>query len=134
MKIAMGPIERGGAGGGIAALLNGLYDAEILTSHELVNQITHLDDLVSQADLIIFGEGVKEEDHLLETTTLTIAELAQNIVNLLLLFVRLMTNLMSLISTMLQQCLILSLRCQKDTQTLKWAYKFDTLLFKHLDY
>ena len=83
MKIAMGPIERGGAGGGIAALLNGLYDAEILTSHELVNQITHLDDLVSQADLIIFGEGVKEEDHLLETTTLTIAELAQNIINLI---------------------------------------------------
>ena len=38
MKIAMGPIERGGAGGGIAALLNGLYDAEILTSHELVNK------------------------------------------------------------------------------------------------
>lgn len=134
MKIAMGPIERGGAGGGIAALLNGLYDAEILTSHELVNQITHLDDLVSQADLIIFGEGVKEEDHLLETTTLTIAELAQNMINLRLLFVRLMTNLMSLISTMLQQCLILSLRCQKDTQTLKWVYKSDTLLFKHLDY
>lgn len=134
MKIAMGPIERGGAGGGIAALLNGLYDAEILTSHELVNQITHLDDLVSQADLIIFGEGVKEEDHLLETTTLTIAELAQNMINPGLLFVRLMTNLMSLISTMLQQCLILSLRCQKDTQTLKWVYKSDTLLFKHLDY
>ena len=132
MKIAMGPIERG-AGGGIAALLNGLYDAEILTSHELVNQITHLDDLVSR-DLIIFGEGVKEEDHLLETTTLTIAELAQNMINLRLLFVRLMTNLMSLISTMLQQCLILSLRCQKDTQTLKWVYKSDTLLFKHLDY
>ena len=79
-----------------------MYDAEILTSHELVNQITHLDDLVSQADLIIFGEGVKEEDHLLETTTLTIAELAQNMINLRLLFVRLMTNLMSLISTMLQ--------------------------------
>ena len=97
MKIAMGPIERGGGGGG---LLNGLYD-QILTSHELVNQITHLDDLVSQADLIIFGEGVKEEDHLLETTTLTIAELAQNMINLRLLFVRLMTNLMSLISTML---------------------------------
>ena len=130
MKIAMGPIERGGGGG--IALLNGLYD-QILTSHELVNQITHLDDLVSQADLIIFGEGVKEEDHLLETTTLTIAELAQNMINLRLLFVRLMTNLMSLISTMLQ-CLILSLRCQKDTQTLKWVYKSDTLLFKHLDY
>ena len=76
---------------------------------------THFNDLVSQADLIIFGEGVKEEDHLLETTTLTIAELAQNMINLRLLFVRLMTNLMSLISTMLQ-CLILSLRCQKDTK------------------
>jgi glycerate kinase len=35
----MGPIERGGAGGGIAAVLNSLYQAEILTSHELVNQI-----------------------------------------------------------------------------------------------
>ena len=40
LKIAMGPIERGGAGGGIAAVLNSLYQAEILTSHELVNQIT----------------------------------------------------------------------------------------------
>ena len=28
MKIAMGPIERGGGGGGIAALLNGLYDVK----------------------------------------------------------------------------------------------------------
>lgn len=76
LKVAMGPVERGGAGGGIAALLHSLYGAEILTSHELVDQITHLDDLVSQADLIIFGEGLKEEDYLLETTTLTIAELA----------------------------------------------------------
>lgn len=75
LQVALGPIERGGAGGGIAALLKGLYGAEILTSHEMVNQITHLDDLISQADLIIFGEGLKEEDNLLETTTLTIAEL-----------------------------------------------------------
>ena len=125
--------KRGGAGGGIAALLNGLYDAEILTSHELVNQITHLDDLVSQADLIIFGEGVKEEDHLLETTTLTIAELAQNMINLRLLFVRLMTNLMSLISTMLQQCLILSLRCQKDTD-FKMGIQIRHFTVQHLDY
>ena len=76
LHIALGPIERGGAGGGIAAVLKALYNTEILTSHELVNQITHLDELVSQADLIIFGEGLKEED-MLETTTLTIAELTE---------------------------------------------------------
>lgn len=77
LKIAMGPIERGGAGGGIAAVLNSLYQAEILTSHELVNQITHLENLIQQADLIIFGEGLKEEDQILETTTIRIAELTQ---------------------------------------------------------
>ena len=38
MKIAMGPIER--ALVVVLRLLNGLYDAEILTSHELVNQNT----------------------------------------------------------------------------------------------
>lgn len=69
-------VERGGAGGGVAALLAALYDAEILTSHHLVDQITHLEDLIEQADLVMFGEGVNEADHLLETTTLRIAELA----------------------------------------------------------
>ncbi|MDI6926909.1 glycerate kinase, partial [Escherichia coli] len=58
LKIAIGPVERGGAGGGIAAVLNGLYQAEILTSHALVDQLTHLENLVEQADLIIFGEGL----------------------------------------------------------------------------
>ncbi len=77
LKLAIGPIERGGAGGGIAAVLKGLYQAEILTSHELVNQITHLEDLIEQADLIIFGEGLKEKDQILETTTLRIADLTQ---------------------------------------------------------
>ncbi|MDO6575554.1 glycerate kinase, partial [Staphylococcus pasteuri_A] len=52
LKVTIGPIERGGAGGGIAAVLKGLSQAEILTSHELVDQITHLEDLVQQADLI----------------------------------------------------------------------------------
>ena len=61
LHIALGSIERGGAGGGIAAVLKALYNTEILTSHELVNQITHLDELVSQADLIIFGEGLKKK-------------------------------------------------------------------------
>ncbi|EHJ08006.1 glycerate kinase [Staphylococcus simiae] len=77
LRLAIGPVERGGAGGGIAAVLSGLYQAEILTSHELVDQLTHLDHLVEQADLIIFGEGLNEKDHLLETTTLRIAELCQ---------------------------------------------------------
>lgn len=69
-------VERGGAGGGIAGVLAALYDAEILTSHQLVDQITHLESLIEQADLIIFGEGLNEEDLILETTTLRIAELA----------------------------------------------------------
>ena len=47
-----------------------------MTSHELVDQITHLESLIEQADLIVFGEGVNEEDQLLETTTIRIAELA----------------------------------------------------------
>jgi glycerate kinase len=33
--------------------------------------------LIKDIKFVIIGEGVKEEDHLLETTTLTIAELAQ---------------------------------------------------------
>ena len=37
----------------VFSVLKGLYQAEILTSHELVNQITHLEDLIEQADLII---------------------------------------------------------------------------------
>ncbi|ANQ63628.1 glycerate kinase [Staphylococcus equorum] len=76
LKLTMGPVQRGGAGGGIAAALNVLYDAEIMTSHELVDQITHLDNLIQQADLIIFGEGVNEADQILETTTVRLAELA----------------------------------------------------------
>lgn len=69
-------VERGGAGGGVAAVLAALYNAEVLTSHNLVDQITHLESLIEQADLIMFGEGINEQDQLLETTTLRIAELA----------------------------------------------------------
>ena len=50
LHIALGPIERGGAGGGIAAILKALFNTEISTSHELVNKITHLDELLYQAD------------------------------------------------------------------------------------
>src|SRR5699024_9462161 len=76
VKIALGRVQRGGAGGGIGAVDNGLYGAEIMTSHELVDQITHLDTLIQQADLIIFGEGVNDADQILETTTVRLAELA----------------------------------------------------------
>lgn len=76
LRLVLGPVQRGGAGGGIAAVLNALYNAEIMTSHELVDQITHLDALIEQADLIIFGEGINEADQILETTTVRLAELA----------------------------------------------------------
>ena len=75
-RLTLGPVLRGGAGGGIAALLSEMFEAEIMTSHELVDQITHLESLIEQADLILFGEGVNERDHVLETTTQRIAELA----------------------------------------------------------
>ena len=35
-----------------------------------------MESLIQQADLIIFGEGVNEEDQILETTTIRIAELS----------------------------------------------------------
>ena len=38
LRLVLGPVQRGGAGGGIAAVLNALYHAEIMTSHELVSQ------------------------------------------------------------------------------------------------
>lgn len=74
---ALGSVKRGGAGGGIAAIMHGLFGAEIVSSHELVDQITQLDTLIQQADLVIFGEGVNEKEQMFETSSLRIAELAQ---------------------------------------------------------
>lgn len=76
--------------------MNGLYQAEILTSHALVDQLTHLENLVEQADLIIFGEGLNENDQLLETTTLRIAELCHKHQKFQLQFVLLMKSLIYL--------------------------------------
>ncbi|QLK85518.1 glycerate kinase [Staphylococcus sp. 17KM0847] len=76
LHIALGPVERGGAGGGIAAVAQALMNAEIITSHALVDQIMGLDTLIQQADLIIFGEGINEKDQQIETSSLRIAELA----------------------------------------------------------
>ncbi|AKS69857.1 glycerate kinase [Staphylococcus schleiferi] len=76
-QLLLGPIERGGAGGGTAATMAALFNAEINTSHELVDQITGLDQLVGQADLIIFGEGIDEQDEIIDTSSLRIAELCQ---------------------------------------------------------
>ncbi|MBI5974051.1 glycerate kinase [Staphylococcus canis] len=77
LKKSLGPIERGGAGGGIAAVMHALFDAEIVSSHELVDQITQLDSLIKEADLVIFGEGVNEQEQIIETSSLRIAELCQ---------------------------------------------------------
>lgn len=76
-QLVLGPIERGGAGGGIAATMHALFNAEIHTSHELVDQITKLNQLVKQADLVVFGEGIDEQDEMIETSSLRIAELCQ---------------------------------------------------------
>ncbi|AFR72824.1 putative glycerate kinase [Staphylococcus aureus 08BA02176] len=129
LKIAIGPVERGGAGGGIAAVLKGLYQAEILTSHALVDQLTHLENLVEQADLIIFGEGLNENDQLLETTTLRIADFVINIKRLPLQFVQLLKSLIYLNHKGLQQCLIHLSICRKVIPTLKWGYKLGIILF-----
>lgn len=77
LKLSLGQIERGGAGGGMAAIFKTMFNAEIMTSHELVDQITGLENLVKQADLILFGEGINERDHVINTSSLRIAELAQ---------------------------------------------------------
>ncbi|ARJ51270.1 glycerate kinase [Staphylococcus lutrae] len=73
--LVLGSVHRGGAGGGIAATMHALFNAEICTSHELVDQITGLNRLVEQADLVVFGEGIDEQDEMIETSSLRIAEL-----------------------------------------------------------
>ncbi|MCS4486403.1 glycerate kinase [Staphylococcus americanisciuri] len=77
LRIALGAVTRGGAGGGIAAVAQALLGGEIVTSHVLVDQIMGLDELVKHADLIIFGEGINEQEQHVETSSLRIAELAQ---------------------------------------------------------
>lgn len=76
-RILLGKPERGGAGSGIAAVLNTLYDAELVTGGDVVNELTYLDKLISQADLVVFGEGLNPNQQLLETTSVRIAELCQ---------------------------------------------------------
>ncbi|EKU48524.1 glycerate kinase [Staphylococcus massiliensis] len=77
LNLTLSPIERGGAGGGVAAVLSGIYGGTISTSHAILDKITHLDQLIEQADLVIFGEGIDEDSQILETTSLKIAELCQ---------------------------------------------------------
>ncbi|UEX89754.1 glycerate kinase [Staphylococcus ratti] len=76
LKLSLGQIERGGAGGGLAAIFKAMFATKIMTSHELVDRITGLENLVKQADLIIFGEGLNERDFVIDTSSLRIAELA----------------------------------------------------------
>ena len=129
LKIAIGPVERGGAGGGIAAVLNGLYQAEILTSHALVDQLTHLENLVEQADLIIFGEGLNENDQLLETTTLRIAELCHKHQKVAIAICATAEKFDLFESLGLQQCLTPLSICRKVILTFKWDYKLGIILF-----
>lgn len=74
-RILLGKEERGGSGSGLAALFNCLWDAQLVTGGDVVNELTYLDKLIEQADLIVFGEGLKPNQQLLETTSVRIAEL-----------------------------------------------------------
>ncbi|WP_323703054.1 glycerate kinase [Mammaliicoccus sp. Dog046] len=76
-KLLLNKEDRGGAGSGIAALFNGLWKAQLLTGGDVVNELTYLDKLIEQADLVVFGEGLKPNQQLLETTSVRIAELSQ---------------------------------------------------------
>ena len=113
--------------------MKALYNTEILTSHELVNQITHLDELVSQADLIIFGEGLKEEDHMLETTTLTIAELTEKY-HKPSIAICATNDKFDIFNHHRVPCLTHLLKCRKHIQILKWVFKLDIIQFKLYDY
>lgn len=74
-KILLGKEERGGSGSGIAAMLSCLWDGELVTGGDVVNELTYLDQLIEQADFVVFGEGLKPNQQLLETTSVRIAEL-----------------------------------------------------------
>ncbi|MCJ1758893.1 glycerate kinase [Mammaliicoccus sciuri] len=74
-RILLGKEERSGSGSGLAALFNCLWDAQLVTGGDVVNELTYLDKLIEQADLIVFGEGLKPNQQLLETTSVRIAEL-----------------------------------------------------------
>jgi glycerate kinase len=74
-KTLLGKEERGGSGSGIAAMLNCLWDGELVTGGDVVNELTYLDQLIEQADFVVFGEGLKPNQQLLETTSVRIAEL-----------------------------------------------------------
>lgn len=76
-KILLGKDERGGSGSGIAAMLSCLWDGELVTGGDVVNELTYLDQLIEQADFVVFGEGLKPNQQLLETTSVRIAELCQ---------------------------------------------------------
>nr|WP_263314015.1 glycerate kinase [Mammaliicoccus sp. Marseille-Q6498] len=74
-KILLSKEERGGSGSGIAGLFNAFWNAELVTGGDVVNELTYLDQLIEQADFVVFGEGLMPNQQLLETTSVRIAEL-----------------------------------------------------------
>lgn len=74
-KILLGRDERGGSGSGLAAIFNSIWNAQLVTGGDLVNELTYLDRLIEQADFVVFGEGLDPRRELLETTSVRIAEL-----------------------------------------------------------
>ncbi|MBK8699755.1 MAG: glycerate kinase [Saprospiraceae bacterium] len=54
-------IPGGGAGGGVAASLYGLLNANIIPATDLIFELTHLQDHLTTANLVITGEGKFDE-------------------------------------------------------------------------
>ena len=54
---SIGKLNGGGAAGGIAAGLVGLFGAEIINGFEFLKNLTNLESEIKKADLVITGEG-----------------------------------------------------------------------------
>ena len=66
-----------GAAGGLGAGLVAFLHAELLPGFEIVNNITHLEDLVQGTDLVITGEGRMDKQTMYGKTPFGVARLAK---------------------------------------------------------
>ncbi len=53
----IGQIKHGGAAGGVAAVLNGLFDAKLRDGAQAILDLIDFDEKVNGADIVITGEG-----------------------------------------------------------------------------
>ncbi|PHI19061.1 glycerate kinase [Lewinellaceae bacterium SD302] len=77
----------GGAAGGIAAGLYGLFGAEIVAGFPLISELVGLEDQIAAADLVISGEGKLDGQSLEGKVVSGVAELCQRLEKTLILVV-----------------------------------------------